>query len=305
MRSASTRGITAAAIADLSQGSRGRVPHVHVDVGEGGDEVRNRAGILERAEHHGGEVAHFLVRVHEQAHERGHRRLAPAHVDLHGRVAVGGVLAVAQRRLEDGQEQVGGGALEVGGGRLPHRPALVAHREQQGRDRLGPLRRSERVHHPAPYGLLARAERREGGGDVEGHAGIPATETQTHLNEATEDTEVTEKRNDIAGRGSETRGLHRDGPIACRRSVFSVRSVASVASLNEGTEVTEVTERGRFAGRGLRSLRACPGIDPTLLRRSEFSVRSVASVVSFVASLQLLVLGVSRASVAFRWPTAA
>ena len=155
--------------ADLPQAGRGGVADVHVDVVQGQDEGGHRVRVAHGAEHDRREVADLLVFVLEQLEQVGDAGLAQLDVDLHRRVAQGGVFAVAQRALEGGQQHLGIELREVIGRRLPHRPALVGHRGEQGRDGLRTARLPESVDHLPADGLLAGAERLQGGLEVQGH----------------------------------------------------------------------------------------------------------------------------------------
>ena len=70
----------------------------------------DRGRLLHRAEHHRGEEPDLLVGVGEERQERRRRGGPEPHVDLHRRVARARVVAVAQRRLEGGQERLAGGS---------------------------------------------------------------------------------------------------------------------------------------------------------------------------------------------------
>ena len=119
----------------------------------------DRGRLLHRAEHHRGEEPHLLVGVARAARAAARVAAEPEpHVDLHRRVARARVVAVAQRRLERGQERLGREAGERLDRGLPHRPALVAHRhEQRRRSPRGGPERAELRDRPAPRGLLAAA----------------------------------------------------------------------------------------------------------------------------------------------------
>ena len=93
-----------------------------------------------------------------RAQQRRRRRGPEPHVDLHGRVARARVVAVAQRRLEGGQERLGGEAGQGLDRGLAHRPALVPHRHEQRGDRLRAPRGAELRDRPPPGGLLPAAQ---------------------------------------------------------------------------------------------------------------------------------------------------
>ena len=118
----------------------------------------DRGRLLHRAEHHRGEEPDLLVGVGEESQERRRRGGPEPHVDLHRRVARARVVAVAQRRLEGGQERLGGEAGQGLDRGLPHRPAPVPHRHEQRGDRLRAPRGAELRDRPAPRGLLPAAQ---------------------------------------------------------------------------------------------------------------------------------------------------
>ena len=152
---------------DLAQAGGGGVAHVDVRVAQGGDEGGDGRALAAGPEHDRGEVAHLLVLVGQEGEEGGGGRRPHLHVDLHGRVAHGRILVVAQRRLEMREERrlvEGGQQLR---GRLPHGPALVRDRQQQGRDGFGLPRPAELVDDPPANGLLAGAEMLQCGLDVD------------------------------------------------------------------------------------------------------------------------------------------
>ena len=167
--------------ADLPEAGRGRVAHVDVRVGERLHESAHRGRHLQGAEHHRGEEAHLLVGVGEEREEGGGGGGAEPNVDLHGRVARARVVVVAQRRLERGKEgprREAGEGLDRG---LPHRPALVAHGDEEGGDRLGAPRGAEVGHRAAARGLLAPGGGRRGLGDVEAHVTAPSSRVTTRV----------------------------------------------------------------------------------------------------------------------------
>ena len=169
-RSASMSRGTASGRADLPEAGGGRVADVDVRVGERLHQGGDRGRLLHGAEHHRGEEPDLLVGVGEEGQERRRRRGPEPHVDLHRRVARARVVAVAQRRLEGGQERLGGEAGQGLDRGLPHRPALVPHRHEQRGDRLRAARGAELRDRPAPRGLLPAAQGVEGLGDVEAHS---------------------------------------------------------------------------------------------------------------------------------------